>query len=61
MAKTIYQERGIEVLEDGRILLIVCPVCHQENYALNVNSGVCTWCGYNVHKDKELQNRSKNH
>ncbi len=59
MAKTIYQERGIEALDDGRILLIVCPKCHCENYAPNVVSGVCTWCDYNAHQDIELINRIK--
>jgi hypothetical protein len=23
-----------------------CPKCNKENYALNVISGICTWCGY---------------
>ena len=49
MSKTIYQERGIDVLDDGRI------------YSLNVNSGICTWCGYNTHEDAELKERAINH
>ncbi len=61
MAKSIYKEQGIEILDDGRILLIVCPKCHSENYAPNVNSGVCTWCGYNAHQDKELTRGIKQH
>jgi hypothetical protein len=61
MSKTIYQERGIDVLDDGRILLIICPKCKRENYALNVNSGICTWCGYNTHEDAELKERAINH
>ncbi len=61
MAKSIYKEQGIEILDDGRILLIVCPKCQRENYAPNVNSGVCTWCGYNAHNDDELRKRIMNH
>lgn len=34
--------------DDGTIALVVCPKCKAENYALNVPSGICTWCGYNV-------------
>ena len=25
-----------------------CPKCGLENYAMNVLSGVCTWCGYDL-------------
>ncbi len=32
--------------DDGRIFLVRCPECEEENYAMNVASGVCTWCGY---------------
>jgi ribosomal protein L37E len=28
--------------------LIKCPVCNRENYALNVTTGICTWCGFNL-------------
>jgi len=38
----------------SRKLLIRCPKCKRENYALNVASGICTWCGYDVNK-KEKQ------
>lgn len=61
MSKAIYQERGIEVLDGGRILLTICPKCHRENYALNVITGMCTWCDYNAHQDKELKKRVNNH
>lgn len=57
MSKTIYEERGISVQDDGKILLMRCPKCDTENYAPNVISGVCTWCGYNAHKDMELKER----
>lgn len=38
------------------LLLIRCPKCGKENYALNVSRGICTWCGYDAHellKEKE--------
>ena len=38
--------------ENGEFALIRCPKCHKENYALNVMSGICTWCGYDINKDK---------
>lgn len=30
-------------------LLIRCPMCNRENYALNVATGVCSWCSYSLH------------
>lgn len=54
-----YIEKGIEIDSDGTILLIRCPKCGRENYAPNVMSGICTWCGYNAHYDLELQERAK--
>lgn len=59
MGKVSYYERGLEVKDDGTILLIRCPKCDLENYALNVLSGICTWCGYNAHKDNELKQRAE--
>lgn len=60
MSNVVYSEKGIEVLDDGKILLMRCPKCNRENYALNVIDGICTWCGYNAHKDEELKARMKN-
>ena len=37
---------GVEWYDDGSILLIRCPKCHRENYALSVVFGVCCWCGF---------------
>ena len=36
-----------------RIFMVRCPKCNKENYAMNVASGQCTWCGY-VAKDKDV-------
>lgn len=43
--------------EDIKLALVRCPECHQENYAMNVISGICTWCGYdaNAKDDKEQE------
>ena len=57
MADTVYSEPGIEVLDNDKILLIRCPKCHRENWALEVISGRCAWCCYNAHEDKELKAR----
>jgi len=41
--------KGVEYYpENNTILLIRCPKCGKENYALNVASGICTWCGFNA-------------
>lgn len=40
--------------EDGSLALVKCPNCLKENYALNVLTGICTWCGYDVNKNKEI-------
>ena len=33
---------------DKSIGLTRCPGCLMENYAMNVLSGQCTWCGFNA-------------
>lgn len=37
--------------KDGTLALEKCPKCHKENYAMNVLSGICTWCGFDVNKE----------
>lgn len=61
MSKIIYSEFGIDVCKDGSILLIRCPKCDTENYALAVADGICCWCGYNAHEDAELKERTNIH
>lgn len=39
--------------DNGRIYLVYCPKCGRENYAPNVASGICTWCGYDANKHAE--------
>lgn len=51
MNNPIYLERGVEYYPDTKDLLMLrCPKCGKENYALNVLSGICTWCGYDAHE-----------
>ena len=46
MPKKIIKE-GVEFCsESGTLLLIRCPKCGKENYALQVSSGICSWCGF---------------
>ena len=41
--------RGVEYYPDrDELLLLRCPKCGRENYALNVAKGICTWCGFNA-------------
>lgn len=50
---------GVEYYpETDDLLLIRCPKCGRENYAMNVLSGICTWCGYDAHEllKEELKN-----
>jgi hypothetical protein len=37
----------------GNFYMTRCPKCGLENYAMNVSSGICTWCGYDGNKDEE--------
>lgn len=34
----------------GKIGLIRCPECGRENYAPNVVSGICCFCGFNANQ-----------
>jgi len=37
---------GYKGKKDGKIGLIRCPECGQENYSLAVAKGQCCWCGF---------------
>lgn len=39
--------------DNGKIALVKCPACSMENYALNVLSGICVWCGFDINKKEE--------
>lgn len=46
--KSRWLVKGVEYYPDtDDILLIRCPKCGRENYALAVAAGVCVWCGFN--------------
>ena len=38
------------VKDDGKLAMVKCLKCEQENYALNVLSGICTWCGFDANE-----------
>lgn len=60
--RILYPRSGIEYYpHSGHLLLIRCPECGAENYALNVNTGICTWCGYNANTDVEIINHIQQH
>ena len=44
---------GNKFLHKGKWYLIRCPECGRENYATNVPTGICTWCGYDANEDKK--------
>lgn len=46
MSNLIKRRNGVEWYSDGTILLIRCPKCKRENWALAVADGRCCWCGY---------------
>ena len=56
MSKPIKSENGVEWYDNGTILLLRCPKCHRENYALSVADGQCCWCGY---KAEPLTDKNK--
>lgn len=46
--------------EAKKLYMVRCPKCHAENYAMNVASGICTWCGYDVNEgEKNVENVDK--
>lgn len=55
--------KGVEYYpEDDMVLLIRCPKCGAENYALAVADGVCVRCGFDGREllnNKELWNEKK--
>ena len=57
MPKKIIKE-GVDFYpESGTLLLIRCPKCGKENYAPQVSSGICSWCGFDsreLFKEEEL-------
>lgn len=61
MSNPIILDRGVEYYPDTKeLLLIRCPKCGKENYALNVLSGICTWCGYDAHELISKYNENPN-
>ena len=54
MTDTIIQGAGVGYKdEDGTICMTRCFKCGRENYALNVSSGTCAFCGYDPNKEKK--------
>ena len=33
-------------ISKGRFYMVRCFKCNRENYAFNVATGICTWCGH---------------
>ena len=57
MSKYKVLAKGVEYYpKDDMVLLIRCPKCGKENYALAVASGRCCWCGFD---GRELLNNNE--
>ncbi len=41
--------------KDGNAYLVRCTQCSEENYTINVPTGICTWCGWDLNKHKVIQ------
>lgn len=51
MSKPKILASGVEYYEDTNdLLLIKCPKCGRENWAPQVATGTCAWCGYDAHE-----------
>lgn len=42
---------GYQNKDTHKIGMLRCPMCDLENYAMNVSSGLCTWCPFNANKN----------
>ena len=49
----LYKNANFKLKDSGKRALVRCCDCHKENYPLNVLSGVCTWCGFDINKKDE--------
>jgi len=54
----LYAHVNFKLKKSTRFALVRCPDCHKENYAINVLSGVCTWCGFNINEGKNERNNN---
>lgn len=58
--REIYEAKGNGYIDkQDKICMIRCFECGKENYAMNVSSGFCTWCGYNPNSESEKSKRTK--
>lgn len=52
VGKTEYVGHGYQSKKDGKLFIERCPMCEKENYAINIPTGTCAWCGYDAnHKE----------
>lgn len=59
MGRVEHPAQGVDYYpDDNLVLLIRCPECGRENYALSVTLGICCWCGFNA---RELLTHSSAH
>jgi hypothetical protein len=52
MNRDIQQGKGLGYDDNGKICMIRCFECGEENWAMVVASGKCAWCGHNPNETK---------
>lgn len=45
-----YKTANFKLDNSDKYALVRCCACHRENYALNVLSGMCAWCGWDINQ-----------
>ena len=41
-----FRGRGLGVIRERRLALLVCPLCSQRNAPRAADKGICQWCAY---------------
>ena len=47
-------DKTFPIPNQNKLALTWCGECLRENYAFNVLSGICTWCGHDVNKKEKV-------
>jgi hypothetical protein len=47
-----YEIINFKLKDSDKKALVRFPECQRENYAMNVLSGICTWCGFDINEKK---------
>lgn len=53
MSADVRQGKGFGYKHNNKICMIRCFVYGKENWAMQVASGYCAWCGYSPNKEED--------